>query len=112
MDKYLQLLPLDIYNLIKNSNNSFKISVYPILITYYIDSSNDYSETKVKTTVKTCIKKFTEFLNKLEEDVKLPSNLITFISSIGPSLYDVGIGMKVNQLNKGPVKYKNFEKKS
>ena len=109
MDRFLSLLPSDLFNILKKNNNKSNFILYPIMITYYIDEAAKYDQAKIKTTIERLIKTYSEFLKKTEEDIKLPQNLFNHLKTVADSLMEVGIGVKITILKKG-IYYKNFKK--
>jgi hypothetical protein len=109
MDRFVTLLPSDLFTILKKNNNKYTVIVYPIMINYYIDESAKYEQSKIKSSIERLIKTFTDFLKTLEENVKLPNNLFDYLKTVADSLIEVGIGVKITMLKKG-IYYRNYKK--
>lgn len=112
MQNFLKLIPKNLYDiLIKDNLNSYKCLVYPIEITYYSDNSKKYDKSKIDQLLTNTYKSFETYLNDIPEDNKMPTKIIDFFKNrIGDLFINAGIGIKIQQLQRLGIKYKNFFK--
>lgn len=108
MDRFLALLPANLYSLFNDFR--YKIIVYPIMITYYLNKEQKYDESEVNKKIKKLSKSFSEFISKTEENDKLQTTILDYFKeSIGPELKNIHIGISCNRLFKSKFPYyRNF----
>lgn len=110
MERFLVLFPSNLYSLFNEFR--YKIVVYPIMITYFIDKDKKYDESSINKKIKKLSKEFAEFISSIEENSKLQTTILDFFKKeIGPELRLLEIGISCNRLFKSKIPYyRNFER--
>ncbi len=112
MNRFQPLLPKDLLSLF-DENFRYKIIVYPIMITYYLDKEKKSDDAKINKEIKSLSKSFYEFLPTVDENRQMQTNILDYFKSIGKNLIDIGIGISCMRLFKSKMPYyRNFERLS
>lgn len=112
MQNYLKLVPKNLFDILINTNlTSYKCLVYPIEITYYTDNSKKYTRDSINELLTTTYNNFDKYLKGVAEDKESPTKIIDFFKNrVGDTFINAGIGIKIQQLQRIGIKYKNFFK--
>lgn len=111
MDRFSQLLPPELFSLFKE--HRYKVVVYPVMVTYYLDKEMKYDAADMNKKIKKLSKLLSDYVSKeLVEDEKLQTNLLDFFKNkLGPELHDINVGVACHRLFKSRVPYyRNFER--
>lgn len=110
MERFFSLLPPNLYS--HFTEFRYKVVVYPIMITYYLNKDEKYDESEVNKKIKKLSKSFSEFISRLEENDKLQTTILNYFKeTVGPELQSLHIGISCNRLFKSKMPYyRNFSR--
>lgn len=109
MERYTDLIPLKVYSLIKPTSR-YKICVYPIMLSYCIDSTQTYNASVIDKFIAQENNKFAKFLSEKENTKKLRDELFEYLKGFVDSIREYRIGVTCTIVQKTNIFYRNHTK--